>query len=378
MALRFRLRKLDDDEYEAASVCDVDGDGVKDIVCGGYWYKGPDFREKIKICDVRFDGETEPCAEGYRKGYYDDFADYPMDVNGDGRTDIVTGSWNGETLRWRENPGVIGEPWPVHDIKRVGNIEIPLFFDIDGDGEIEMLPNCPNEFQSVFKLLRTKDGKGSGIFEEHVITDRKMGHGLGFGDINMDGRAEIIASDGWYEQPEDGPYAGMWKFHPDFMLTSPDLAVSCPILVHDVNGDGLPDLIYANCHRGYGLVWMEQVRDKAGRVQWFKHAVDMDSSQLHNMVLADIDNDGVPELVTGKRYKAHNGNDDGTDDDYGIYYYKINGGEFEKHTIVFGGRGETTGVGIFFWVEDVTGNGYPDIIAPGKDGLWLIENLGEN
>lgn len=107
-----------------------------------------------------------------------------------------------------------------------------------------------------------------------------------------------------------------------------------------------------------------------------KHDIDTTASQYHDLWLVDLDGDGQLELITGKRYRAHNGNDPGADDPIGIYYFKINGGNFEKHVIDFGPAGEASGCGIYFWVEDINGDGRPDIVAPGKDGLFLFENMG--
>ena len=90
----------------------------------------------------------------------------------------------------------------------------------------------------------------------------------------------------------------------------------------------------------------------------------------------DIDGDGAPELITGKRYRAHCGNDPGSDDDIGIYYFKWNGESFSKQVIAYGPPGTGAGCGIFFTIVDLNGNGRPDIVAPGKDGLYLFENLG--
>ena len=116
--------------------------------------------------------------------------------------------------------------------------------------------------------------------------------------------------------------------------------------------------------------------DRNGDRRWIKHEIDPTCSQYHDLWLVDLDRDGELELITGKRYRAHNGHDPGADDPLGIYYFKINGGRFEKHVIDFGPVEKASGCGIYFWVQDITGNGYPDIVAPGKDGLYLFENLG--
>jgi len=293
-----------------------------------------------------------------------------MDVNGNGLPDIITGGWWGLTLRWRENPGVTGVEWQVHDIAHIGNIETTRAWDVDGDGELEIVPNTPGAPQYVFKLDRDADGKPLGAFTQYTIYSQPSGHGLGFGDVNGDGRPDIVLAGGWLEAPED-PWGGEWTFHPEFNLAS----ASVPILVHDVNGDGLADLIVGQAH-DYGLHWWEQGTDKSGARTWTRHDIDTTASQYHDLQLADIDGDGEVELVTGKRYRAHCGSDPGADDPIGVYYFKIKGGQFEKHVIDYGPASVASGVGIYFWIEDIDGSGTLDIVAPGKDGLYLFKNLG--
>lgn len=361
VSLSFRKRKIDDTRYEACSVFDVNNDGVLDIVSGAHWYEGPDFVRKHPICDV-------PAIDEY----HDDFSDYPMDVDGDGNLDIVTASFWSKTLHWRRNPGITGERWETYDSPSapLSCTETLRFYDIDGCGVPEVFPNEVNQPQSFLKLVRDLDGPGKPGFRRIVVGGDARSHGMGLVDVNGDGRMDIVISGGWYEQPAD-PYDTPWTFHPEFQLGS----ASIPILGYDVNGDGLIDLIYGMGH-DYGLYWLEQGRDAAGNRTWTRHEIDMTGSQFHDMQLVDLDGDGVPELVTGKRYRAHNDGDPGAYDPVGLYYYKIDGGRFAKHVIDFGPAGEASGCGIYFWVEDVTGNGYPDIVAPGKDGLYLFENLG--
>ena len=358
MTVKFKKRLIDDVTYEAVAVFDVNNNGQLDIVTGEYWYEGPDFKVRHKICDVM------PVDD-----YYDDFSDYPIDVNGDGYLDIITGGWWGQTLRWRENPGNDGE-WTVHDIDECGSIETIRFIDIDNCGVEEIIPNTPGEPQAFYKLVVDDSGKGTGEFKKYVVGDKPSGHGMGFGDINGNGRVDIILADGWLEQPED-LYSGIWKFHQEFDLGS----ASIPVIAHDLTGNGLLDLIVGQSH-AYGLAWWEQVMEE-GKRSWIKHDIDPDSSQYHDLWLVDIDNDGELELVTGKRFKAHCGKDPGSDDPVGIYYFKINNRGFTKHIIDYGKPDEATGCGIYFWVEDLNDNGRLDIVAPGKDGLYLFENMGE-
>ena len=358
MPLKIRKQLIADERYESAGVFDVDGDGVLDIVSGAFWYRGPDFSECYPVGDVQAEGE-----------YFDDFSTIPLDITGNGRPDFITGGWWGGTLRWRENPGEAGREWPEHIVAPCGNIETTRAWDIDGDGRPEIIPNTPNGPLRVYKLRADEAGKGTGEFEEHVILDRTQGHGLGCGDITGNGRPDIVLNNGWLEAPEL-PYEQEWTWHPEFDLGS----ASVPILVADVNGDGLPDLIVGGAHR-YGLEWYEQ-RLEAGTRTWIRHDIDPCNSQYHDLFWVDIDGDGQNELVTGKRYRAHNGRDPGSSDDVGTYYFKWTGESFAKQVIDHGPTREGTGVGIHFAVRDLNGNGRLDIVAPGKDGLYVFWNEG--
>jgi hypothetical protein len=358
MPLSFEKRLIADERYESAAVFDVDNDGVLDIVSGAYWYEGPGFEERHFIGDVRAEGE-----------YFDDFSTIPLDVNGDGYLDFVTGGWWGNTLRWRENKEAEGGEWPEHVIAECGNVEGTRGWDVDGDGEIELVPNTPMGPLVVYKL-GTEAGKGTGRFSSHTICEEAQGHGLGFGDINGNGRGDFVLANGWLEAPEN-PLSGEWLFHAEFELGS----ASLPVLVADVNGDGLNDLIVGQAHE-YGLDWWEQGRDTSGERTWVKHPVDPWNSQYHDMQWVDVDGDGECELVTGKRYRAHCGRDPGALDPVGIYYFKWNGESFSKQVIDYGAPRVGTGLGIMFATVDLRGTGRLDIVAPGKDGLYVFFNEG--
>ncbi|NCO37247.1 MAG: hypothetical protein COZ06_26830 [Armatimonadetes bacterium CG_4_10_14_3_um_filter_66_18] len=359
MPLSFRKVLIADERYESAGVLEVNNDGVPDIVSGAFWYEGPDFTKQHPVGAVQADGE-----------YYDDFSTIPLDVNGDGRLDFITGGWWGNSIRWRENPGDPGKEWPEHVIAETGNVETTRAWDVDGDGQLEIVPNTPGAPLVVYKLVVDAAGKGTGEFAAHTVYAQAQGHGLGFGDLNGDGRGDFVLAGGWLEAPED-PFAGEWVFHPDFNLGS----ASVPVLVTDVNGDGLNDLIVGQSH-AYGLHWWEQGLDTGGKRSWTRHVIDPDNSQYHDLIWVDLDGDGQCELVTGKRYRAHCGHDPGANDPVGIYYFKWNGESFTKQVIDYGPKRVGTGCGIQFAVADLNGDGRLDLVAPGKDGLYVFYNEG--
>ena len=351
MSLQFRKENISDETFESAGFIDVTGNGIYDIVSGAYWYEGPDFIKRHFMGHVLKEGE-----------YYDDFSTIPMDVNGNGRIDVITGGWWGKTLKWRENPGVPGREWPEHIIAECGSIETARAWDIDNDGDPEIIPNTPGNSLTVYKL------REPGHFTSRTVYGQPQGHGLGCGDLSGNGRPDIILSEGWLEAPED-PWSDEWIFHPEFSLGRAGI----PVIAADVNGDGLCDIIAGQAH-GYGLSWFEQTL-KSGKRSWIEHPVDTSCSQYHDMKWIDIDGDSHPELITGKRYRAHCGRDPGADDPVGIYCFRWTGTSFSKEVIDQGDPEQgASGCGIFFDAVDITGNGLPDILAPGKEGLYLFYN----
>lgn len=355
--IKFEKRMVASESIESVGVFDVDNDGKPDLVSGEFWYKGPEFFDRFYI------GEVKRVRE-----YWDDFATIPMDVNGDGKMDFITGGWFNKSLIWRENPGNNKDPWKDHIIDETGNVETARAWDVDNDGHLEIVPNNPNLPFKFYKLDRDKAGKALGTFTKVQVAE-KQGHGLGFGDLNGDGRGDFIISSGWLEAPKD-VMKDKWVAHNDFTFED----ASVPMIVADVNGDSKNDIIVGQAH-SYGLDWYEQTL-KAGKTAWTRHNIDPFTSQYHSMDWVDLDGDGKMELVTGKRYRAHNGGDPGEKDVVGLYYFQWNGEAFVKQTISHGPYGVGKGIGVYFSIADLTGDGRKDIIVAGKDGLCVFFNKG--
>jgi hypothetical protein len=209
---------------------------------------------------------------------------------------------------------------------------------------------------------------------KHDVGPHGDEHGLGYGDVDGDGRGDIVTIRGWYKAPED-PRAGAWEWRQEegFDRNTSLGHTGIPILVFDVDADGKNDLIYGLGH-GYGLFWHQQVA-RDGRRSWKRHVIDDSWAQSHTLVLADLTGDGKVELITGKRLYGHGGGDPGAHDPQGVYYYELDttGPTFTKHVMAYNAG---VGAGAQIRAVDIDGDGDTDVAVPGQGGLYLFENRG--
>jgi dienelactone hydrolase len=349
----WRLHEIDPQaEYPACAVIDVNKDGKLDLVNGGYWFEAPEWKK-------HFLREVEVI-----RGRFDDYSNLPLDVNKDGWTDIISVNYRSKSLFWVEHPGEVIQtkpetPWQKRLIDTPGPMETGRLADLDGDGDPDIVPNgigfaCWYEFDR-------------GTFIKHDLPQELSNHGLGIGDVNGDRRLDLVGPNGWLEAPAD-PRNGRWIWHAEFSLTRD---ASIPVLVHDVDGDGDADLIWGRGHQ-FGLYWLEQTKNDGNR-DWKRHMIDTEYSQFHSLLLADIDGDKKVELIAGKRYMGHEGKDPGEYDALGIFWYRFlpKSRSWQRGVIHRGGE---VGFGLDPKAVDVDGDGDIDIVAGDRDGFFLMEN----
>jgi hypothetical protein len=340
----FQKQQIDPGASETAAIADVNGDRKLDIISGEYWYAAPEWTPH-QFRELPF-----------ANGYIDNFSDLPIDVDGDGRIDVVSCSWFRKTLSWWRNEGT--RMWTEQMIETGSPIEFAFLVDLNNDGKAqEILPEF-GDIKTPLAWYELSDGK----FVKHQVSDKSYGHGIGAGDINGDGRSDIITPNGWFEAPAD-PRNGKWIWHPDFNLGTTGF-----IYAVDVNGDGRVDLVTSAAH-DYGIFWMEQQPDH----QWKKRVIDDTWSQGHAMTMVDLNGDGKPDFLTGKRYMAHD-HDPGAREPLGIYWFEFlrsadGSVSWVKHIVDYSTR---TGAGMQLPVADIDGDGHLDFVAPGKSGLFLF------
>jgi hypothetical protein len=369
----FRKQQLNDFFYSwGATVGDINHDGVLDVIAGPFYYLGPSYTERHEFTAARTYNPSNNFPQG--------MVYFAYDFTGDGWTDILV--VDSRPIYLYVNPKGESRRWDRFNILPSATSEIEVFKDIDGDGKPEILFAGPG---AVLAYAKPDPANPTGVWKTHNISEQGLGgpHGMGVGDINGDGRADVVNSRGWWEQPAGGAAEGPWKFHPEAFGTG-----GAEMGIYDVNGDGLADVVTAIAAHGWGLAWFEQKRDAKGTISFVRHDIMGDLaaknaggvafSEPHGLAFADLDGDGVPDMIVGKRLYSHL--ESHLDPDpYGpavLYWYKTvrnakaeGGAEFVPELIH-----NRSGVGSQFAVADLNGDGAPDIITSCVKGTFVFWN----
>ncbi len=367
-APKFKKVVLEEKFYcEGSNVGDFNKDGKLDVVAGPWWYQGPDFKTKHEIYPPK---AFDPAPQ-----YSDNFLTYVGDFNGDSWPDLLIVGFPGAAAHWLENPGEQGGHWKRRlAIQQVGS-ESPVFGDLLGDGKPRLVftgngyvgyaePAADPEKPWTFIPVTPKGGYN--------------GHGSGFGDINGDGKMDIIEAAGWWEQPKAIKPGEPWQKHAFAFGPAP---ANMP--VYDVDGDGLNDVVTSlHCHH-YGIVWYKQVRDGNGGISFKQNVIvgtkpeenpqGIKFTQHHAFDVADFNGDKLTDFVTGKRFYAHGPKGDSEPDAPCVLYWfelqrdPAKGAAFVGHLI-----DDNSGVGTQVTTADLNGDKAPDIIVGCKKGTFVF------
>jgi hypothetical protein len=311
-----------------------------------------------------------------------------VDLTGNGLLDLINGSDSaGNTMDWWENPGQPGEKWQKHMIYQSSGTQFhdTVIGDAKGDGRQYLCfthQHLPGG-TSVFCIPIPDDPKQSPWPEAEVVgkekwevnPGRKDGQqpeeGIAIGDVDNDGKPEIVAGTYWYKWTGD-----TWEEHK--FATG---YITNKVAIGDINGDGKNEIIVSEGDPvAYGktmggkLSWFEPMTTV--EALWAEHVIDSAIIDAHCLKLADFTGSGSLDILCGEVGK-------GTPDRKGyairppmMMIYENDGkGNFTKH-IIDEGTGYHEAV-----VADFTGNGKPDIVTRPLHGpeMWklhLYENQG--
>ena len=380
---KFAKTQLDDlFRSEGVAVADFNKDGKNDIAAGFVWFEGPEWEMHVIANKPPGQPPGQPGALLGEPPYYapklysNSFCNWADDLNGDGWMDLIVVDFPGKETWWFENPKKPDVAWPVHTCTAVTNNESPQYADIDGDGKRELIagvspdPGKPDGAERQLAIIKpTKDPYAlwtiQPISAKGAPGTMRYSHGLGTGDVNKDGRLDIVCADGWWESPKAAAQPE-WAFH-----AAPLGGKASDIIVYDFDGDNDNDILTSSPH-AYGVWWHEQVANN----QWKTHEIDMTFSQNHAVCLADINGDGLSDFVTGKRWWAHAAGDPGVGDPAVFNWFELKR-ENGKASWIRHQFDNDSGPGTQFQVIDVNGDKLLDIVTSNKKGVHYFEQTRE-
>ena len=375
----FKMVRLTPFYYSFASAAaDFDRDGNMDVVSGPFIFFGPEFTRKREIYLAL---ATQPGVS-----FSSNWLEFAGDFTGDGWPDVLLASTSGTTLY--VNPK--GEPRRWDAFKNVippgpSVAEVTVMKDIDGDGK----PDLVYMGGGALRWARPDPANPTGQWLSTQVGEQGtyVAHGIGAGDIDGDGKPDILNPYGWWQNPgtADTP---MWKYHPQAFgrMNGRGAPGGAEMCVYDVNGDALNDVVTSLQAHVFGLAWFEQKRDAAHNITFERHMIADDFasknagnvtfSEPHGSTCADMDGDGVPDFVVGKRFFSHQ--ESYTDPDpmgpAVLYVYRTvrnknapGGAEFVPSLVH-----NASGAGSQITVTDLNKDGINDIATGGELGAFVF------
>jgi putative membrane-bound dehydrogenase-like protein len=365
--ISWKRQQLHGDFYsEGAAIGDINGDGKPDVVAGPFWWEGPTFEKKHAYYEPKIFSIN---------GYSDNFFAYVHDFNADKRNDILILGFPGKEARLYLNPGTHDDkPWPMHLVADGVDNESPVFTDITGDGKPEIVCSNGGKFGWFAPNWDKPTEKWRFVAVTNDMKVAKFTHGLGVGDVNGDGKLDLLEARRWWEN--NG--TDKWTQH-NFAA---GVGGGAQMFTYDFDVSGTNDVFTSLAAHRYGVAIFLQNKPDPDKPIWNRVMLASEQpqdnnygivfSQPHAAFLADIDGDGVQDIVTGKRYWAHNGHDPDERGHRVIYWYQTKrdgkgGVDFVPHLI-----DSNSGVGVDVQVGDVNGDKLPDIVVGNKAGVFIL------
>lgn len=334
---------------EGVAVGDVNRDHRLDIVAGNVWYEAPNWKPH-EIAPVV---QVEP-----KSAYSNCFHTWLADLDHDGWLDQIVIGMPGDKVVWRRNPGKSRSPWKESLVWHSACNESPLFEDLTGSGRKVLVMGTDYDRMAWFE----PGEKPEDVWVCHAISESKgagaqrYSHGLGIGDVNGDGRQDVLTTMGYYLAPKDRKQTP-WAF------IKADLGPDCG----QIRVLSSPKGVLTTSAHARGVWWHRWIDGK-----FEKSTIDDSVSETHATNLVLLGRPARWNLVTGKRKWAHPpGVDVGSEEDSLLLRYEAvpegKSLKWERHVI-----DRDSGVGTQFVTQDVDNDRLADIVTANKNGVFLF------
>jgi surface protein len=353
---------------EEVFAADMDGDGDMDIISASFndntiaWY------ENNGASDPSWTAANIATDNGGAKSVF------AADIDGDGDMDIISASYNDHTIDWYKNNNGDGSSWTAANIapssgsSKADRPESVFAADIDGDGDMDVVSASRND--NTIAWYENNNGDGSSWTATNIVTNKNNAHSVFAADIDGDGDMDIVSASAgddtiaWYENNGD----------PNPSFTAANISTSADnvqsVFAADMDGDGDMDIVSpdSNTPNNESVVWYEN--NNGDGSSWT--ATDIARGLVGDVTAvfgADMDGDGHMDILAA------------ANPPHRVLFLKNNGAADPSWTlteIALGGIGQIPyGLKTIF-AADMDGDGDMDALSgsSGDDTIAWYENSG--
>lgn len=282
---------------------DINGDGLPDLVLSG---------RNGKMVWL----ENDACGDEWTQHLVDDSVEklerggLLYDFTGNGRLDIVNGGdWRSDEVSWWENPGTPGVRWRRRLIAKTGRRQVHdiIVGDITGDSETSLVFTNQIGGTDIYRVPLPRDPRvipwpnieviATGKTESNPFspTGLQPEEGLAIGDVDRDGKPELVCGTHWYKRE-----SGRWRAH-KFAAGY----ITTKVQIGDIDGDGNSEIVlsegdpcvYGRIHGGK-LGWFKTGGDLTTR--WNETLLAENLLDAHSLQLGDIFGNGRLDLMVAE------------------------------------------------------------------------------